>query len=72
MRRLLERSIDALPLAFRGTFMLREAEEITVASTLADRLHQDRLGVNGTNGRRHAHLKAPPNDCPCDKACTPA
>ena len=30
MRRLLERKIDALPLAFRTTFVLREVEEMTV------------------------------------------
>ena len=30
MRRLLERKIDALPLAFRAAFMLREVEEMTI------------------------------------------
>ena len=30
MRRLLERKIDALPLAFRTTFVLREVEEMTI------------------------------------------
>ena len=30
LRRLLERKIDALPLAFRTAFMLREVEEMTI------------------------------------------
>jgi RNA polymerase sigma-70 factor, ECF subfamily len=30
LRRLLERNIDALPLAFRAAFMLREVEEMTI------------------------------------------
>jgi len=33
MRRLLERKIDALPLAFRTAFILREVEEMTIEET---------------------------------------
>jgi RNA polymerase sigma-70 factor, ECF subfamily len=33
LRRLLERKIDALPLAFRTAFMLREVEEMTIEET---------------------------------------
>ena len=33
LRRLLERKIDALPLAFRTAFMLREVEEMTIQET---------------------------------------
>ena len=33
LRRLLERKIDALPLAFRTAFILREVEEMTIEET---------------------------------------
>ena len=54
LRRLLERKIDALPLAFRTAFILREVEEMTVeeaAECLGD------SGGDGAHARRSARAR---------------
>ncbi len=56
MRRLLEREIDSLPVAFRTVFILREVEEMTVEET-AECLNLPEATVRSRLFRAKSHLR---------------